>query len=60
MEIATYVWVQITLADVARVTYAARNINREQRNITPEGLEEMIGESLEVSFLWTRKGLRGS
>jgi hypothetical protein len=52
--------VQITLADVARVTYAARNINREQRNITPEGLEEMIGESLEVSFLWTRKGLRGS
>ena len=39
MEIGTYGWDEVTLSDVARVSYAARKSNLEQRNITPEGLE---------------------
>ena len=60
MEIGTYRWDGFTLSDVARVTYAARKSNLEQRDTTPEGLEEILRESLEGSFLWTKRGLRGS
>jgi hypothetical protein len=41
MEIAAYGWDQVTVSDVARLIYAARKNSLEQRNITPEGLEEM-------------------
>jgi hypothetical protein len=60
MVISTHGWDQVTLSDVARVTYAARKNSPEQRDTTPEGLEEKIRESLEGSLLWTKKGLRGS
>ena len=60
MEIGTCGWDEITLSDVARVTYATRKNNLGQRDSTPEGREEMLRESLVGSFLWTKQGLRGS
>ena len=45
MKTDTYDWDQVALADIARVTYAARQGEVAERGITPEGLEEMFREN---------------
>jgi ribosomal protein S18 acetylase RimI-like enzyme len=45
MKIGTYRWDQVALADIARVTYAARRDELEKRNITTKELKEMFQEN---------------